>query len=430
MLSKRKLIVIKNKQLKISIILWILLTSIQILTAAEKADIIVDKQGKGDYITITDAINALPMYPYQRTIIFIKNGVYEEKLRIEQNYVTLRGENRDSTFIRFAQLREDWVKNMDYSGPAVVNIFADDIVLDNLTIENTQPEVGPHAFAIYSNGTRMIISNCNVISKGADTVSLWNYKEGMYYHTNCYFEGAVDFVCPRGWCFIRDCKFFEIKPTAAIWHAGHFDRQQKLVIRNSTFDGVPGFKLGRHHYEAQFYLLDCLFSSTMADQPIYRVTYNDSSRNNSYYWGDRKYYFNCRKEGAAYEWYKNNLAEAPGNLASIDFTPAWTFEGQWNPEATSPVEIEDFSTDGKYLFITFTEIITVRGKPVLKNNKGKLFKIVMYRFTDIKVLQFVCEMPIKPDDLAGDIFLSDGEIVASVASVVERRVAAVFQLRR
>ena len=59
------------------------------------ADIVVDAQGTGEYKTITEAINALPMYQYQRTVVYIKNGIYEEHLRIDQNYITLKGESKD-----------------------------------------------------------------------------------------------------------------------------------------------------------------------------------------------------------------------------------------------------------------------------------------------------------------------------------------------
>ncbi len=341
-LTKSRYTNIKFSSIVVIHVLWMLFFNINIILADEHTDIIVDCFGNGDYKTITEAIDALPMYPYQRTIIFIRNGIYEEKLRIEQHYITLRGESRDSTIIRYNQLREDWNKDKDYIGPAVINIFGDDIVLDNLTIENSQPQIGPHAFAVYGNSTRTIIINCNVISKGGDTVSLWNYKHGMYYHANCNFEGAVDFVCPRGWCFVRDSRFYEIKETAALWHAGNYNQDQKFVIRNSYFDGVAGFNLGRHHYEAQFYLLDCRFSANMADKPIFKVMNTDSSKNSPYYGGNRKYYYNCHKEGTQYEWYKDNLHEAVGGPKPEDVTPDWTFDGKWNPESKSPPVITDY----------------------------------------------------------------------------------------
>lgn len=395
---------------------------------SEHADIVVDRSGSGDFTTITGAIEALPMFAYQRAVIFIKNGVYEEKLRIDQNYVTLRGESRDSTIIRCSILRSAWEADKDAIGPAVININGDDVVLDRLTIENTQPEIGPHAFAIFGRGTRTIISNCNVRSKGGDTVSLWNYKNGMYYHADCYFAGAVDFVCPRGWCFIRDSQFYEVKPTAALWHDGHFDPDQKLVVVNSEFDGVEGFYLGRHHYEAQFYLLDCRFSANMADKPVYLHTYDDPARNNPYYHGDRNFFYNCRKPGAPYAWYENNLNQAPGNPSPEEITPAWTFGGKWDPENQAPPYITGYVLDGNSVILTFSEIVSVRGEPVFQNPAGLRFRIKRQRFTDIDKLMFAADREIRSDDLSGELRLQSGDVIASVAGVYNRSIGTRFKI--
>jgi len=390
--------------------------------------IIVDHSGRGQFITITDALAALPDFAYQRVVIFIRNGVYEEKIRLTQNYVTLRGEGRDSTIIRYYQKRPDWEANKDYIGPAVVNIHADDIILENLTVENTQPEIEPHAFAIYGKGTRTILRNCNLLGKGGDTVSLWNYQEGMYYHANCRFEGAVDMVCPRGWCFIRDSQFFEVKTSAAIWHDGHNDPDQKFVIVNSTFDGIPGFQLGRHHYDAQFYLIDCTFSENMADQPVYLRTYEDASRNNPYLWGDRHYFLNCHKNGQTFDWYCNNLASAAGQPEAADITAIWTFGGRWNPESTSPVTITKYRFEGETLELTFSENVTVCVPVEFAAKSGQKFKVVRQRFADNKCLQFTTGENLKPGNLKGAMLITKGAIIASVANVTNRQVDRQFIL--
>lgn len=391
-------------------------------------DMVVDQNGGGDFQSVSAAIDALPMFPYQRVVILIRNGVYNEKIRINQDFVTLRGESRDSTIIRYSQLRSDWDEHPDAIGPAVVNIYGDDIILDNLTVDNSQPEIGPHAFAIYGKGTRTILINCNFISKGGDTVSLWNHKAGLYYHAKCYFQGAVDFVCPRGWCFVRDSKFYEVKQTAAIWHDGHYDPSQKFVILHSSFDGVEGFQLGRHHYDAQFYLLNCRFASTIADQPIYLVTYEDSSKNNPYLYGERKFFYDCTTEGKPYEWYQNNLRNSPGSPTPETITASWTFDGKWDPEGTDPVKIIDYSFHGKSLILTFNEIVSVRGMPVFQNEKGKQFRIVKRRFTDINRLEFISVEDISLQDLTGEFTMLDGDIIASVATVRERSLDKPFQI--
>jgi pectinesterase len=402
--------------------------SMRISANAEYSDIIVDKSGQADYSTITDALNALPMFTYQRVVIFITNGIYEEKLRIDQHYVTLKGQNRDSTIIRYNQLRSDWNEDKDPIGPAVVNIFADDIVLENLTVENTQPEIGPHAFAVYGKNTRTIIKDCSLISKGADTVSLWDYKDGMYYHVNCYFQGAVDFVCPRGCCFIKDSEFYEVKKSASLWHDGHFNPDQKMVIRNSCFDGVEGFMLGRHHYDAQFFLIDCRFSKNMANQPIFRKIYEDQTRNNPYLYRDRKYFFNCSMEGEDYIWFGDNFDEVPGRPKPEEITASWTFNDEWDPENNNPVTVTGFTRQDISLLLTFDEIVTVRGEPLILNRFGKQFRLHKQRFNDINKLMFEAEEEFVENDLSGEFRLINGDIIASRSYVNERSLGSIFNI--
>jgi pectinesterase len=401
------------------------------ISAQTYADIIVDGQGTGDYKTITEAINALPMYPYQRTVIFIKNGIYEEHIRIEHNYITLRGESRDNTIIRYNLPREEWNKNKDWIGPGVINLEGDDIILDNLTVENSQPEIGPHAFAVYGlNPNRTIIINCKVLSKGGDTVSLWNYKEGMYYHTNCYFQGAVDFVCPRGWCFIRNSQFYEVKETAALWHAGNYNPDQKFVLRDCSFDGVKGFELGRHHYQAQFYLLNCTFSENMKNKSIYKVYDKNPDNNNPVYAGERVYYYNCSKESEEYNWYKNNLGQAAGQPSPEEITPEWTFDGRWNPEACDPIFIKNYEIKGDSVVFTFSEIVTVRGEPVIETASGKRLNIVKQRYNDINKLSFIANKNVIESDLEVNLILESGDIIASIAHTQDRSVGKSFGIHQ
>lgn len=381
--------------------------------SSEHYDIVVAKDGSGNFTSLTEAINNLPMYQYQRCVIYLKNGIYEEKIRIEQNYVTITGENRDSTIIRYSQLRTDWQNNKDFIGPAVINIHADDIVLKNLTIENTQPQIGPHAFTIYGTGTRTIIHNCKVTSKGGDTVSLWNYKSGMYYHSDCYFEGAVDFVCPRGWCFIRNSEFYEVKQTAAIWHAAPDNKNQKFVLIDCNFDGIEGFNLGRHHYEACFYLINCNFSKNMADKPIYLEKSGDPAKDRPYFYGDRHYYYNCKKEGEEYKWYADNMAFNPDII-----TPEWTFDKQWNPESAEIPKVTQYKIDGKNLYLYFNSLITVRGKLILKTSTGKTLTFKEGEGRDI--LRFVSEQQLESKDLRKNLTVLSGQILDTKASVKER----------
>ena len=92
--------------------------------AQEKRFITVAQDGSGEFKTITAAIQSLPYFNYQRTVIFVKNGIYNEKIRIDQDYVTLRGENRDKTILQYSQLRTDWIANKDSTGAILLQLAA------------------------------------------------------------------------------------------------------------------------------------------------------------------------------------------------------------------------------------------------------------------------------------------------------------------
>src|SRR5580698_2530863 len=145
-----------------------------------RPDLTVASDGSGDFKTIQEAINAVPKTNDQRMIIFIKDGSYYEKVRIDPGFITLRGQSRRGTQIEFPQGTDDFTNHPDEIGRAVVNINGSDCVLQNLTIKNTHGVIGPHAFAIYGRGDKTVIVDCDVLSQGADTIALWGDKNGSY----------------------------------------------------------------------------------------------------------------------------------------------------------------------------------------------------------------------------------------------------------
>src|SRR6478735_7908703 len=61
----------------------------------------VAQDGSGNYKTIQEAVNAMRDFSQERVTIFIKKGLYHEKLVIPswKTNITLLGESRDSTII-------------------------------------------------------------------------------------------------------------------------------------------------------------------------------------------------------------------------------------------------------------------------------------------------------------------------------------------
>lgn len=321
------------------------------ISAYAQKKIVVDIKGKGNYRSIQAAINSLPDSSASPQIIYIKKGVYNEKIYLEKHNVVLMGEDREKTIITQSIARDKWrcLHNDDW-GVATVNVDANDITFQNLTIKNTfgfdwkKDEVidcpldtithqktlkkSSHQMALRTmNATRLKAINCHFIAFGGDTVSPWDVSTGMFYFKDCIMEGGVDFYCPRGWAYAENCRFISHSGTAAIWHDGSKFGDSKTVLKNCSFEGFAGFNLGRFHRDAQFYLIDCTFSKNMADKDIFLVPTTNVIR-----WGRRVYYHNSHRIGGDYTWHKNNLETAPGSPKAKDITAAWVFKNKWQPQ--------------------------------------------------------------------------------------------------
>jgi hypothetical protein len=303
---------------------------------AERADYVVAADGSTPYRTVQAALDAIPEGNASHRIVLVRSGTYREKVFVTRSHVSIVGEDRERTRIVFAELRKNWRANhADDWGAAVVNVGPEvtDLTIGNLTVENDYGGDHDHQFAIRSSGnaTRIALLSATFTAAGGDTVSLWNSTSGLTYYADCAFEGYVDYLCPRGWAYVTGSRFFGRNLTASLWHDGSRNRDQKMVVRRSSFDGVPGFPLGRHNRDGSIYVLDSVFSERMADRPIYLA--GDPA---TFQWGLRSYYANNRREGGDYAWFADNLETAPGAPDERDVTPAWTFGGRWDPEATLP----------------------------------------------------------------------------------------------
>ena len=318
---------------------------------AQGNKIIVDLQGGGNFTSIQAAINSLPDSAALPRTILIKKGSYHEKIFIAKHNIILEGEDREATKIIQSIARDEWrCDHPDDWGVATLNLNGNDITLKNLTVTNdygfTQKEPrtvscssdstgkkvitkNSHQMALRSmNSTRLKAINCRFSAWAGDTVSPWNLNGGMFYFKDCFMEGGVDFYCPRGWAYAENCTFYTNTGPAAIWHDGSTNEEYKTVLKNCTFDGYEGFKLGRYHRDAQFYLIDCKFSKAMADENIYWV----SASNNKLLWGHRVYYAGCHREGGNYTWFQNNLQTAKGSPKASRISPKWVFGKSWRPE--------------------------------------------------------------------------------------------------
>ncbi len=180
-------------------------------------DFVVAKDGSGDFFTVQEAVNAAPDYCKQdETTIYIKDGVYEEKLTIPANKQRLHliGQSAEKTVITWS----DYAKKigptgheMGTSATSTVFLYASDFLAENLTIENASGEgrdIG-QACAITVDGDRVAFINCRFI---ANQDTIYTYGKGQrQYFRGCWIEGTTDFIFGASTCWFEDCTILSKK---------------------------------------------------------------------------------------------------------------------------------------------------------------------------------------------------------------------------
>ena len=152
-----------------------------------KNQFVVAQDGSGDFKTVQEAVTACGAFPAEIKRIFIKNGIYREKVLIDSFHanITMEGESKEKTIITCD----------DHAGqPGIgtfnsytVKVLGDHITLNNLTIENSSGEVG-QAVALHVEGDYFRASNCHHFGKPGHTLCCRSKKPSVLFQL-LYFQG-------------------------------------------------------------------------------------------------------------------------------------------------------------------------------------------------------------------------------------------------
>ena len=192
----------------IKIIISIFIFNIQLIFASNNYDFTVAKDGSGDFTTVQEAINAVPDFRKNETTIFIKNGIYKEKLILPESKVLLTfiGENIDSSIITYddyASKKNLFGEEMGTTGSSSFFIFGSDFTAKNITFENSSGPIG-QAVAVRIDGDRVKFINCRFL--GFQDTLYPHGKDSRQYYKNCYIEGTVDFIFGWSTAYFDSCE--------------------------------------------------------------------------------------------------------------------------------------------------------------------------------------------------------------------------------
>ena len=183
------------------------------LIAANKYDnpdtIVVARDGTGEFRTIDEAIEVCRAFMEYQKVIYVKNGVYKEKLIVPSwlTNITICGEDRDKTIITYddhANLRlEGTERKMGTFRTYTLKIEGTNITIKNITIENNAAKLG-QAVCIHTEGDNLTFENCRILGN-QDTIYTGTPGTHCYFH-NCHIEGTTDFIFGPSTAWFENCE--------------------------------------------------------------------------------------------------------------------------------------------------------------------------------------------------------------------------------
>ena len=161
-------------------------------------DFVVAKDGSGDFLTVQDAINAVPDFrKNKRTTILVRPGEYKERVIVPECKINISLIGQTGAVITndgYASKKNSLGDEMSTSGSSTCYIYAPDFYAEGITFANTAGRVG-QAVACFVSADRAYFKACRFLGN-QDT--LYTYGKGCrQYYEDCYVEGTVDFIF--GW---------------------------------------------------------------------------------------------------------------------------------------------------------------------------------------------------------------------------------------
>lgn len=207
--------------------------------------------GSGNYKTVQSAFDAIPFKNKKPVTIFIKKGVYKEKLLLDstKNFITLTGEDKFNTVLTY----DDHTGKLSPAGDTIntrtswsFKIRADDFTAKDITFQNDAGFTAGQAVAVESDGDRAIFKNCRFI--GNQDVLFTNSGKSRQYYENCYIEGTTDFIFGSATVWFEKCHIHSKKNSHVTAASTPKEKEFGYIFKNCRLTGdtsLHSVSLGR-----------------------------------------------------------------------------------------------------------------------------------------------------------------------------------------
>lgn len=173
--------------------------------------IVVARDGSGQFRNVAEAIEVCRAFMEYHKVIYVKNGIYKEKLVIPSwlKNIEICGEDAHKTIITYDDHANIYYpptgKGMGTFRTYTVKVEGDLITFKNITIENNAAKLG-QAVALHTEGNRLTFIGCRLLGN-QDTVYTGTAGTRLLFK-KCYIEGTTDFIFGPSTAWFEDCNIY------------------------------------------------------------------------------------------------------------------------------------------------------------------------------------------------------------------------------
>ncbi|XP_038997065.1 pectinesterase-like [Hibiscus syriacus] len=180
---------------------------LQALPNEIKANVVVAKDGSGNYKTLGEAVAAAPDKSTNRYIIYVKKGTYKENVEIRKSKKNLMivGDGLNSTIITGSL---NVIDGSTTFNSATIAAVGDGFMAQDIWFQNTAGPQKHQAVALRVGADQSVINRCKIDA----------YQDTLYAHSNrqfyrdSYITGTVDFIFGNAAVVFQNCKLVARKP--------------------------------------------------------------------------------------------------------------------------------------------------------------------------------------------------------------------------
>ncbi|KAI3992809.1 hypothetical protein MKX01_042368 [Papaver californicum] len=186
---------------------WVSKKDRRLLQAAMNYDMVVAKDGSGNFTTISEAVAAAPESSTKRFIIYIKKGTYFENVEVVKKKTMLMfiGDGIGKTVVKASRSYDDGWSTFQ---SATVAVMGNGFVAKDMTFENSAGPGKHQAVALRSSADLSAFYRCSFVGY-QDT--LYVHKKRQFYK-QCDIYGTIDFIFGNAAVVLQECNLYARKP--------------------------------------------------------------------------------------------------------------------------------------------------------------------------------------------------------------------------